>query len=73
MGQCDEITGGKFAAGVVEAGSKFAAVQLTPVANLPPVSLKPVVHLHLPISLRILGKIRNDPNVIFGGLGEDDS
>jgi hypothetical protein len=25
------------------------------------------------ISSRIFGKIRNDPNVIFRGLGEDDS
>jgi hypothetical protein len=38
-----------------------------------PVSLIPVVHLHLRISPRILEKIRNDPNVIFRGLGEDDS
>jgi hypothetical protein len=44
---------------------------LTPVANLPPVSLTPVVHLDLRISPRIFGKIRNDPNV--RGLGEGDS
>ncbi len=43
------------------------------VANLPLVSLTPVVHLDLRISLRILEKIRNDPNVIFRGLGEGDS
>jgi hypothetical protein len=34
--------------------------------NLPPVLLTPVVHLDL-------RKIRNEPNVIFGGLGEDGS
>jgi hypothetical protein len=50
----------KFAAGVVvvHTCSKFApaeilpAVLLTPVANLPPVSLIPVVHLDLRISPR---------------------
>jgi hypothetical protein len=31
------------------------------------------VHLDLRISPRIVDKIRNDPNVIFRGLGEDDS
>ncbi len=41
--------------------------------NLPPVTLIPVVHLHLRISPRIFGKIQNDPNIILGGLGEDDS
>ncbi len=41
--------------------------------NLQPVSLIPVVHLDLRISPRISEKIRNDPNVIFKGLGEDDS
>jgi hypothetical protein len=40
---------------------------------LPPVSLTPVVHLDLQISPRIFKKIRNDPNVIFRGLGEGDS
>ncbi len=40
--------------------------------NLPP-SLIPVVHLDLRISPRIFEKIWNDPNVIFRGLGEDDS
>jgi hypothetical protein len=62
-------------------------VSLTPVANLPPVSktaAEPManlplvllilgVHLDLQISLRIFEKIRNDPNVILRGLGEDDS
>ena len=50
----------KFAAGVVDTG-------------LPPVLLTPVVNLDLRISPRIFEKIRNDPNVIFRGLGEGDS
>jgi hypothetical protein len=66
-------TGGKFAAGVVDTGSNCPPVSLTPVANLPPVSLTPVVHLDLRISRRIFEKIRNDPNVIFRGLGEGES
>jgi hypothetical protein len=41
--------------------------------SVPPVSLIPVVHLDLRISPRIFEKFRNDPNVIFRGLGEDDS
>ncbi len=61
-------TGGKFAAGVVETGGN-----LPPGANLPPVSLTPVVHLELRISPRMFEKIRNDPNVIIRGLGEGDS
>jgi hypothetical protein len=32
-----------------------------------------VVHLYLRISPRIFEKIRNDPNVIFRGLGEGGS
>jgi hypothetical protein len=60
----------KFAAGVVDTGGKFAAGV---VANLPPVSLTPVVHLDLRISPRIFEKILNDPNVIIRGLGEGDS
>jgi hypothetical protein len=46
----------KFATGVID--------------TLPPVSLTPVVHLDLQISLRIFKKIQNDPNVIIRGLGE---
>jgi hypothetical protein len=46
---------------------------LTPVANLPPVSLIPVVHLDLRISPRIFEKIRNDPNGILWGWGQTDS
>ncbi len=45
----------------------------TVLANLPPVSLIPVVYLDLRISPRIFEKIRDDPNVIFRGLGEGDS
>ncbi len=58
-------TGGKFAAGVVDTGVNLV--------NLPPVSLTPVVHIYLRISLRIFEKIRNDSNVIIRGLGEGDS
>ncbi len=53
----------KFAAGVVDTGGKFAAAVIDiggnfpPVANLPPVSLIPVVHLDLRISPRIFEKI----------------
>jgi hypothetical protein len=43
------------------------------VANLPPVSLTPVVHLDLRISPRIFKKIRNGPNVILWDWGETDS
>jgi hypothetical protein len=53
--------------------SHYLLILLTLVANLPPVPLKPVVHINLPISLWILEKYRNDPNVIFSGVGEDDS
>ncbi len=48
-------------------------VSLIPAAILPPVSSTPVVHLYLRISPRIFEKIRNDPNVIFRGLGVGDS
>ncbi len=41
----------------------------TPAANLPSVSLIPVVHLDMRISPRIFEK--NVPNVIFRGLGGD--
>jgi hypothetical protein len=69
-------TGGKFAAGIVDFGGKFAAGinntsknggkwSLTPVANLPPVSLIPVVHLDSRISPRIFEKIRNGLNIIL--------
>ncbi len=40
---------------------------------LPPVSMTPVVHLDLRISLRIFEKIRNGPNSILRGLGETDT
>jgi hypothetical protein len=63
----------KFAAGVVDTGGKFAAGVVDTGGNLPPVSLTPVVHLDLRIYPRIFEKNRNDPNVIFSGLGEDDS
>ncbi len=66
-------TGGKFAAGVVDTGGNFAAGVVEPVANLPPVSLIPVVHLYLRISPRIFEKIRNGPNGILWGWGETDA
>jgi hypothetical protein len=43
------------------------------VANLPPVSLIPVVHLDSRISPRIFEKIRNGLHVILWGGGETDS
>jgi hypothetical protein len=46
---------------------------VTSVANLPPVSLIPVVNLELRISPRIFENIRNSPNGILRGLGETDS
>jgi hypothetical protein len=49
----------KFAAGVVDNGGKFA--------------MPTVVHLDLQISPRFFEKIRNDPSVIFRGLGKGDS
>jgi hypothetical protein len=48
-------------------------VSLTPLANLSPVLMIPVVHLDLWVSPWIFGKIRNDPTVIFRDLEEDDS
>jgi hypothetical protein len=59
-------TDGKFATGVVDTGGNFATGVIA-------VSLTPVVHLDLRISPQIFGKIRNDHNVIFRGLGEGDS
>ncbi len=53
--------------------STTPSVPVAPAPNLPPVSLIPVVHLHLRISPQIFEIFWNDPNVIFGGLGEDDS
>jgi hypothetical protein len=47
----------KFAAGVVDTGGKFAAGVVDTGGNLPLMSLTPVVHLDLRISLRIFGKI----------------
>jgi hypothetical protein len=62
-----------FATGVIDTGGKFAAGVVDTSGNFPPVLLIPVVHLHLQISLRIFEKNCNEPNVIFRGLGEDDS
>ncbi len=43
------------------------------VANLPPLSLIPVVHLDLQISPRIFEKNWKNPMLLLKGLGEDDS
>jgi hypothetical protein len=40
--------------------------------HLAPVSMTPVVHLELRISLQIFEQIRNGPNGIIRGLGETD-
>jgi hypothetical protein len=61
----------KFAADVIDAGGKFLLrVSLIPTAILLPVSLVPVVHLDLRISLRIFEKIRNGPTGILWGWEE---
>jgi hypothetical protein len=52
-------TSGKFAASIVGTGANLQQVLTTPaelLANLPPVSLIPVVHLDLQISSRIFKK-----------------
>jgi hypothetical protein len=51
----------KFSAGVVDTGGKLL-----------PVLLISVVNLVLRISPRIFSEIRNYPNVIFRGLGEEN-
>jgi hypothetical protein len=53
--------------------AKFATALLTPVANLLPVSLIPVVHLDLRISPQTFEKIRNGPNGLLWCWGETDS
>jgi hypothetical protein len=62
-GQCHEICYFCF----------FMNQSLTPVANLPSVSLIPVVHLDLRISPRIFEKIRSGLNGTLWGWGETDS
>jgi hypothetical protein len=59
--------------GVIDTGGNLPLPLLTPVANLPPVSLIPVVHLDSRISPRIFEKIRNGLNGILLGWGETDS
>jgi hypothetical protein len=63
----------KFATGVADTGGKFATGVVDTAAILPRVSLIPVVHLDLRISLRIFEKIRNGLNGILWGWGETDS
>ncbi len=65
-------TGGKFAASIVDTSGKFA----TDINNTNGTGGKICRRcrcLYLRISLRIFEKIPNDPNSIFGGLGEHDS
>jgi hypothetical protein len=68
-----------FATCVVDTGGKFAAVSLTPVANLLLVSTIPaeLVEKFAAIIVDTGGKfatsVQNDPSNIFRGLGEDDS
>jgi hypothetical protein len=61
-------TGAKFITGVIDNGGKFATG-----CNLPSVSMTPVVHLDLRISLRVFEKIQISSNGILGGLRENDS
>ncbi len=61
-GQCHEIFWFWFFSWI-SIPFKTVSVSLTPVANLPPVSLTPVVHLDLRISPRMFEKNRNDPIV----------
>ncbi len=63
----------KYSAGVVDTGGKFAAGVIDTGGNLPLVSLTPVVHLDLRISLRMLKKIRKGPHGILRGWGETGS
>ncbi len=66
----------KFATGVVDTGGKLTlsanlpAVLLTPVANLPLVSLILLVNLHLQISPKICRKNRNDSTCLSGAWGK---
>jgi hypothetical protein len=46
---------------------------LTPLNNLLPVSLPPVININSRISPRIFEKIQNGSNGILGGLGDTDS
>ncbi len=55
------------------AGTVAATIKTFLIEDLPPVSITPVVHPELRISLRIFKKIRDGPNGIFRGLGETDS
>jgi hypothetical protein len=75
LSTCVVDTGGKFSAGVIHSGSNFAAGVVNTVGKFATVVvLIPEVHLDLlaNISANLL-KIRNDPSIIFRGLGEDDS
>jgi hypothetical protein len=62
--------GGKICRRVVDAGGKNGAGVVDTAAILPPVLLKPVVHLDLQISPRIFKNIQNGFKGIFRGWGE---
>jgi hypothetical protein len=63
----------KFTAGVVQNGGKCATGVVDTGSKFPTLVVVPVVYLDLLISPQIFVKLQNDPNVIFRGLGEDDS
>ncbi len=57
-----------FNVSAIPAAVNLPPVSTTRVENLPPVSRTTITLMHLNFE-----KIRNDPYVIFRGLGEDDS
>jgi hypothetical protein len=67
-----EILWQRLIAGVVDTGDKFSAVALTLPSSLSPVSLTPLIKIHLRLSPRIFEKSRNYPNGILRGLGLGD-
>jgi hypothetical protein len=64
---------GKFADIFEAQGENLPPISTTPGTKFATVLLIPVVNLDLRISSRIFKKIRNDPNVVFRGLLEEDS
>ncbi len=71
-----DICSSRCTTGVVDTGGKWEKSSIRIICRrcrLPPVSLIPVVHLDLRISLRIFEKNRNCPNGILWGWGETDS
>jgi hypothetical protein len=71
-------TGAKFAASIVDTGGKFATgvntILAVPVAKFAAGVVDTCGAPSLTnVFLRIFKKIQNEPTVIFGGLGKDDS